>query len=131
MIPCASSSLLPSNPLGADRLDPRYKKRIEKMKIFISCPYTQGDPVLNVRDAVMTAEEVIRKGHVPFVPLLNHLWHLISPHEVEFWYEYDLHWLDSCDAILRLPGPSVGADKEIKYAFQQGKRIYYDLASIS
>lgn len=97
------------------------------MKIFISGPYTYPDPVINTRNAIFAAEEVIKKGHIPFIPHLNHLWHLICPHDIDFWYEYDLHWLQICDAILRLPGKSSGADKEVEFADAKEIRIIYDL----
>ena len=97
------------------------------MKVFISGPYTSPDPVINVRNAVLAAEKVIEKGHVPFVPHLNHLWHLISPHDINYWYNYDLEWLRICDIILRLPGKSIGADHESRYALKHNIRVIYDI----
>jgi len=98
------------------------------MKVFISGPYTSGDVVINVRNAVLMAEKVIEKGHIPFVPHLNHLWHLISPHEdIEFWYSFDLKWLRVCDILLRLPGKSIAADKEVRYALTHSKRVIHDI----
>ncbi|MBC8273418.1 MAG: DUF1937 family protein [Chloroflexi bacterium] len=97
------------------------------MKVYVAGPYTKGDVVVNVRRAVLAAEELIKRGHVPFVPHLTHLWHLISPHPIEFWFTYDNHWLDSCDCLLRLAGDSVGADKEVALAERQGIPVFYDM----
>ncbi len=97
------------------------------MKVFISGPYTSGDPVINVRNAILAAEKVIEKGHTPFIPHLNHLWHLICPHDILYWYSYDLEWLDICDIILRLPGRSKGASREVSHAKACGKRVIYDI----
>ena len=97
------------------------------MKVFISGPYTSPDLVINVRNAILAAEKVIEKGHTPFVPHLNHLWHLVSPHEIDYWYAYDLDWLKVCDILLRLPGKSIGADEEVRYHFDCGKRVIYDI----
>ena len=36
--------------------------------------------------------------------------------EYETWMEYDLAWLGACEALLRLPGHSPGADREVRYA---------------
>lgn len=94
------------------------------MRVYIAGPYTGGDPVLNTRRAVEAAEAVIATGHTPFVPHLTHLWHLISPHAVEFWYDYDLEWLAVCDCIMRLPGESPGADAEVKEGRARGLAIY-------
>ncbi len=97
------------------------------MRIFISGPYTSPDPCINTRNAVLAGEELIKKGHIPFIPHLNHLWHLISPHVIDFWYEFDLRWLEVCDAIVRLPGESYGADKEVEFAISNGIRVIYDI----
>lgn len=86
------------------------------MRVYIAGPYSQGDPVLNVRAAIQAAEAVLAAGHSPYVPHLTMLWHLVSPHPVADWYAHDLEWLAACDAVLRLPGPSVGADAEVKEA---------------
>ncbi len=90
------------------------------MIIFISGPYAKPDPVVNTRNAILAGEEVLKLGHIPFIPHLNHLWHLVSPHPEEFWYAHDLIWLRKCDAILRLPGESRGADNEMKMAKKWG-----------
>jgi len=97
------------------------------MKVFISGPYTKDDPCINVRNVLDAAEKIIQKGHTPFVPHLNHLWHLIYPHEIDFWYRFDLKWLEVCDIILRLPGESIGADKEVEYAKLKGIKVIYEI----
>ncbi len=94
------------------------------MKVYIAGPYSKGDVALNVRTAVLAAEELCRRGHTPYVPHLTHLWHLISPHDIGFWYAYDMVWLKECDALLRLPGESIGADTEISMALSLGLKVY-------
>lgn len=95
------------------------------MKVYLAGPYTIGDPVINVRNMILVAEEVRAKGHLPYIPLLNHLWHLASPHEYEYWMNMDLEWIKVCDAILRLPGESKGADLETEYARDVGIPVFY------
>ncbi len=85
-------------------------------RVYIAGPYTKGDVVLNVRNAVLAADRVHALGFTPFVPHLTHLWHLISPHDYEFWLALDLEWLAVCDYLVRLPGESAGADREVEYA---------------
>jgi len=89
------------------------------MIIFIAGPYAKPDPVINTRNAILAAEEVLKRGHIPYIPHLCHLWHLVSPHEEGFWSEYDLKFLPLCHAILRLPGESKGADKEVRIAEEE------------
>jgi len=69
------------------------------MKIYIAGPYSGGDPITNVRRAIRVADALAALGHIPFVPHLTHFWHQISPHRYEFWLDYDMHWLELCDAV--------------------------------
>ena len=94
------------------------------MRIYVAGPYTKGDTVRNVRDALHAAEILLGMGHVPYVPHLTAFWHFVFPHAVDFWYAYDLHWLEVCDALYRLPGESVGADNEIARAHELGLPVY-------
>lgn len=94
------------------------------LRVYIAGPYTHPDPVINTRKAVEAAERLMARDSriTPYVPHLSMLWHLIAPHEdINFWYEFDLRWIDVCDCVLRLPGASTGADKECLYA--QDKHI--------
>lgn len=101
-----------------------------RVKIYIAGPYTKGDVAVNVRNAILAAEEVSKRGHVPFIPHLTHFWHLVSPHEYQFWLHQDIHWLKACDAVLRLPGESSGADKEVDIAIKLGMPVYYTIDDI-
>ncbi|RPI64256.1 MAG: DUF1937 family protein [Planctomycetaceae bacterium] len=100
------------------------------MKIYVAGPYTKYDVAINVRNAVKMADKLARRGHTPFVPHLTHFWHIISPHTYEFWLEQDLEWLSVCDALIRLPGESDGADKEVAYAVEHGIPVFYRLSDV-
>ena len=83
------------------------------MLIYVAGPYTKGDTAQNVRKSIDAAEMIVQKGHTPYIPHLAHFWHILYPHEIEFWYNYDIEWLIMCDAVYRLPGESKGADNEV------------------
>ncbi len=78
----------------------------------------------------MASEEIVKKGHTPYNPLLTHFWHMVVPHDQHFWYEYDLQFLPLCDCLLRLPGESKGADREVELARNLGMHVYYSLEEI-
>ena len=101
------------------------------MKVYIAGPYTKGDVVLNVRWAILIADQVLERGHVPYVPHLTHFWHLLVPHTWETWLALDLEWLRDCDVVLRLPGESVGADLEVAEALKLGIRVVYRIEDLS
>jgi hypothetical protein len=46
------------------------------------------------------------------------------------WYGMDLVIVSRCDAVLRLPGESVGADLEVTLAREQGKPVFYSVADV-
>jgi nucleoside 2-deoxyribosyltransferase len=98
--------------------------------IYIASPYTIGSPEENVNRSLDAAEEVLRMGLVPFCPLLTHYWDLYKKHTYQEWLTYDLEWLKKCDAVLRLPGISAGADTEVKFAHALEKPVYYSLQEL-
>jgi len=100
------------------------------MKIYVAGPYKLRDPVINIREAILAGEEIIKLGHIPFIPHLYHLWHTVQSHQPIFWYWLDLKWLPSCDAILRLQGKSREADKEVKEAHKLGIPVFYSLEEL-
>jgi len=97
------------------------------LRFYIAAPYTQGDPVENTHAVIKAADALLLKGHVPYIPHLNLLWHIVSPKPVEFWYDYDLEWLRCCDCVLRIGGESPGADKEVEEAVRLGLPVYFNM----
>lgn len=84
--------------------------------VYLAGPYS-SNPAHNTRRAVLLADSLMARLPVTvFVPQLTMLWDTISPHLVEWWYEYDLATLARCDALLRMPGASTGADREMDFA---------------
>ena len=94
------------------------------MKVYIAGPYTIGDVAQNVRNAVEAGDQVLKLGHIPFIPHMAHFWHLLFPGPYEQWLQWDLSWLESCDALIRLPGQSPGADREVAAAKKIGMAIF-------
>jgi hypothetical protein len=129
-------------PLETERneiLKPEIVVKVRKLRVYIAGPITLGDRTLNLRAAILAADEVLRAGHLPFIPHLNDLWHLVCPHPAEDWYEWDNHWLSVCNVLVRLPGESVGADNEVALAKSLGIMVcrleeflqYFDQRNIS
>lgn len=95
--------------------------------VYIAGPYTHPDPVANTRAAMEMGDRLAVLGMAPYVPHLSLFWHLLFPHPVDWWYEFDLHWLARCDCLLRLPGESKGADDEVEYALAHGIPVFRSL----
>lgn len=92
-----------------------------KPLVYIAGPYTNPDPVENTHRAIKAGMEVWEWGlAVPIIPHLSLLAHVVQPRGVDYWYDLDLAQLDHCDALVRLPGESTGADREVEHAKARG-----------
>jgi len=98
-----------------------------KIKVYIAGPYSNGDMAINVREAFKTANDLAELGFFPFVPHYTHFWHMLFPHPYEFWLSLDEAFLICCDAVYRLKGNSVGADKEIEIAKERNIPVFYNI----
>jgi len=98
--------------------------------IYVSGPYSKGDVCENIRNACLAGDEILQRGHTPFIPHLTHLWHLISPKPYIEWMRIDVKLLSGCDALLRLPGESNGADLEVDTARALGIKVYSSIEEI-
>jgi hypothetical protein len=92
--------------------------------VYVAGPYSQGDVCANIRAAVEAADQLVALGCIPFVPHLSHLWHMIKPRTYQWWLWFDRQWLEACDCVVRIPGESNGADKEVAYARELGIPVY-------
>src|SRR5205085_5598830 len=101
-----------------------------KGKIYVAGPYTKGDVAANVFNAIKVANDLANLGFAPYVPHFTHFWHMMFQRPYEFWLELDNQYLPCCDAILRLPGESSGADKEVELAKSLGKPVFFDINSL-
>ena len=98
--------------------------------VYIASPYSEGNKLWNVQYSLLVAEGLIRYGFLPYTPLLSHYWNEYSEHDYEYWMELDLAWLEQCDIVLRLPGKSHGADREVNRAFELNLPVYYNLRKL-
>lgn len=99
----------------------------ERIKVYIAGPYTKPDPAVNVANACRCWRELWDLGFVPFCPHWTHLQHMLHPLPYEAWMEYDRAWLVSCDVLLRLPGESAGADREVDDMGRLGKPVVHSV----
>ena len=99
-------------------------------RIYIAGPMSQGDMARNVRQALDAAEALLALGCAPYVPHLTHFWSLVYAHSHDEWLALDFAWLRVCDALLRLPGASVGADMETAFTAEHGIPIFHTITGI-
>lgn len=111
------------------------------MMILVAGPYrsgTGGDPVkqlANVEAMNAMALRLFRAGHLPVtgealaLPLIELAG---STEEVfdEIFHPIAERLLSRCDAVLRIGGPSAGADQMVAVARAAGKRVFHRIEEV-
>ena len=92
--------------------------------VYISGPYSVGDKGENVDRAITFGAEIIELGHAVIVPHLSHFIELRHHFTWDKWIAMDLELLVRCDILYRIPGESAGADIEVKFAMENGIRVF-------
>ncbi|MCX5397527.1 DUF4406 domain-containing protein [Streptomyces sp. NBC_00102] len=113
------------------------------MLILIAGPYrsgTDGDPQAmadNLRSLEGAAWPVFAAGHVPVIgewvalPVLRSAGAgPTDPLADEVLYPVADRLLAHCDAVLRLPGESAGADQDVATARRRGLPVYFEASEI-
>ena len=114
------------------------------MMILIAGPYRSGtndDPVLiekNVHEMESYALPIFRLGHIPILgewlalPLVKLGGSKKIGDEVfnEVFHPIAVRLLKKCDAVLRIGGPSTGADEMVRIGRSLGLTIYTSLQEI-
>lgn len=115
------------------------------MLILIAGPYrsrTNDDPTLIARNMDQMEEvalAVYRKGHMPVcgewiaLPLLKTAGSTQLGDEIfnELFHPAAVRLIDHCDGVLRVGGPSAGADEMMREAERKGKLQFWALDEIT
>lgn len=111
--------------------------------ILIAGPYRSGtndDPTLmraNLRRLEEAAWPIFQAGHIPMIgewvalPVLSSAGSdVFAPLAEQVMYPTAERLLTHCDAVLRLPGESTGADQDVAIARERGLPVYFSLDEI-
>jgi len=108
------------------------------MWIMIAGPYRTGASSEEQREhnwlvLNLAAYEVFRKGHVALVgvnmalPIVRAMG---EPAHGDIMTSISLALADRCDAVLRIGGPSIGADEEVERIRARGGNVYRSIDEI-
>jgi nucleoside 2-deoxyribosyltransferase len=100
------------------------------LQIYIASPYSIGNSLDNVERQIDAAENLLNAGICPVIPLFSHYHHVKYPHDYETWMRVDFEKIRRADAVLRLPGKSRGADREIVFAISLNKPVFYRIKDV-
>jgi len=114
------------------------------LMILVAGPYrggTNDDPVLieaNVERMTATSLALYKKGHLPVMgewfalPLIHAAGSKVMGDDVwnEMFHPVAIRLIEHCDAVLRIGGPSSGADQMVETGKAHGKKIFYGIDEI-
>ncbi|MEZ4775335.1 MAG: DUF4406 domain-containing protein [Bacteroidia bacterium] len=112
--------------------------------ILVAGPYRSGtndQPELiaaNVEHMSQVSLTLFRMGHLPVMgewfalPLIETAGSKQMGDEIfnEIFHPVAIRLLDKVDAVLRIGGPSAGADEMVRIGREKGKKIYMDIDDI-
>jgi hypothetical protein len=95
------------------------KKRA--LRVYIAGPMTNGGTgyaMPKVKEGIEAYLCLIEHGFVPHCPQLTMFCDFLQPGRIPYakWLELDHNYISDCDVVLRIPGPSKGADSECEFA---------------
>ena len=112
--------------------------------VLIAGPYRSGsgdDParlVGNLKTLEAYALPLWRAGHLPMIgewvalPLIHQAGgtHISDAVHAEYLYPVARRLIARCDAVLRVPGESKGADQDVRLAQERGLPVYFHLDEV-
>jgi len=125
-------------------MEPFMSEINHRLMILIAGPYRSGtgdDPAkmaANLRHLETASYPIFQAGHIPMIGewVALPIWHTAGGQTIgDALYDEILHptagrLIDRCDAILRLPGESKGADNDVRLAKARGIPVYERIEDI-
>ena len=110
----------------------------QPLMILVAGPYRSGtndEPAKiaeNVRQMEEAALQIYKKGHLPVLgewfalPLIERAGSVYMGDEIftEYFHPVAMRLLEKCDAVIRIGGPSHGADEMIRLAQENSKIVF-------
>lgn len=106
-------------------------------RVYVAGPISKGDTEANVQRGIEVGLQLLEAGYAPFIPHLSaraypsgDTSHLVGTALYEKWLEVDLAFIAVCDAVLRLPGESAGADREVEHAYAHNIPVFKSIEEL-
>ena len=102
-------------------------------RVYVAGPISHGDPGANCQRAIKVGFVLMDLGYAPFVPHYSYFVDIESTQgkgRYEQWIAIDFSYISTCHALLRLPGPSGGADREVAFAHEIGVPVFDSIKAL-
>lgn len=106
--------------------------------VYLAGPMTKPDPKENALIAIKYADKLLSLGYAPFIPQLSVFWEehgTISGDDnygegYEMFLRMDFEWIRRCDCLLRIPGYSLGSDREVEFARSRDIPVFFNIEDL-
>lgn len=99
--------------------------------VYISGPITQGCQFRNIGVAMETFDMLMDTGIYSYCPHWTAFQQIHRPRLHREWLRFDIEaMLPRCNAVLRIEGPSDGADEECRVATRLGLPIFHTIQEV-
>jgi hypothetical protein len=109
---------------------------MKPIRVYVAGPISHGDTYKSGRRfdncvaGIKVAEKLWKLGYTPYCPHNSYWYGLICPHSYEEWLHHDFQWILQCDALLRMPGKSFGADQEVEFAKKNNIPVFHSIEKL-
>lgn len=100
------------------------------MRVYIAGPMKIGGFESNIRKALDVAVILLANNIYPYIPHQNYLLQIVYPQSYETLLTWDLDFIRVFDALFRISGESLGADREVAHAKRLGIPVFTDLNAL-
>lgn len=103
-----------------------------KPLIYVASKYsapTDAEREANAVKSFHVADQIVAAGGCVALPLAFHWWKT-AERSYDEWMELDDALLVRCDALLRVPGASKGADIEVRRAEEMGIPVFHSVENL-
>jgi hypothetical protein len=106
---------------------------MNRLLVYLATPITAGNRNKNYYEACEAERILMLKGFAPCNPahtmVLPFAWQPEFTHSM--WLDCCFPLIERCDALLRLPGYSVGADAECTHAKNKNIPLFYSIEELT
>lgn len=109
---------------------------MRKTTVYIAGPMTNGSGnsfnMAKIHEAIEMFFRLIELGYAPHCPHLTVFCEFMQPHRILYqgWLELDMTYVEMSDVVMRIPGDSKGADREVAFAVSKGIPVVHSLEEL-
>lgn len=103
-----------------------------RLRVYVAGPMLgSGNPYVNIHRGLEISMTILDRGMAPYIPHLTAILEMTQGERSrDTWLELDKAFLLACDAMLRLPGESPGADQEVVWAVAANIPVFMSLDTL-